>query len=447
MALEKTIMPPTATVWIPKSHAWPRDLKSPVSKQAIHTRQQLGLPIDRPIIASGHQPVLFHPGIVAKLIALDHWSKKTGSASVWVVPDQDVVDSGLVRLPRLDDGLLEVEQVRIAGDRFPVAPSMSVSPLAVGPRLPESFGDIGSWLAGYEHESSMARQFAKATIGLLCEKLELEEPTIVFASDLLGLEAGEMLLDAMLNDPKGAVESYNQSVDQHPQAGVGPLANLERHIELPIWRVQELRVPVMLDLERRSGFDRSHLVPRGLLMTAIMRLAACDLFIHGLGGYEYDQITEHWIQDWLNQSLCPMVAASATMTLDWPVPKTVSSAMLDPDRAVWMAHHARHNPAVYGDLMAEEKKMELVSQIENSKTNGSSALTAHLFAQLHQLLAESRSNHAQAIEELDKVSANAKRSRQTRDIINDRTWAFPLYSDAQMQSLKTQIIQALEGQG
>ena len=42
-------------------------------------RRALGLPTDRPIIMSGHQPTLWHAGILAKLLAAGELARATGA--------------------------------------------------------------------------------------------------------------------------------------------------------------------------------------------------------------------------------------------------------------------------------------------------------------------------------------------------------------------------------
>jgi len=443
MALENTSMQAPEITLLPAPDDWPSDLNAPNSEQSINARQQLGLPTDRPIIASGHQPILFHPGIVAKLIALDHWSSETGAAAVWIVPDQDVVDPALVRLPKQDGESLAVESIRIGGGPIEHSPAASQPVIAIKDGLPDQLDPIGSWLMGYEHEPSLARQFASATVGMLCEQLDLQEPLLIFASDLLSTDAGSALLDVMLADPKAAIEFYNASVEKFPDAGVRPLSITESRVELPLWRLDgEGRVPVFVDLDSETMFDRSNLIPRGIMMTAIMRAFVCDLFIHGTGGYEYDQISEAWLDGWRDQALAPIAAATATMRLEFDIPIAV-----DPDRAVWAAHHARHDPAMLGDYVAADRKLALVDEIAESKLHGNQNHTAKLFAQLQQLLVETRSNHAGAIEEFDAASRAALDSREAREIANSRTWAFPLYTDLQLQSLKDEVIRALGGGG
>lgn len=424
---------------LPSPEAWPAGLVVPESEHAINARAQLGLPIDRPIVASGHQPIVFHPGIVAKLIALDHWAKKTGAAPVWIVPDQDIVDPALIRIPKQAGDSLSVEEIRLGGEPNHQSPVASLPPISINADLSVQLETLGSWLMGYEHEPTLARQFASATIGMLCEQLDLEEPTLIYASDLLQHDAASTLLDAMLKDPAAAIRSYNTSVERFPDAGVRPLSVTDTEIELPFWRLEgAARLPVFVQTDQ-TGFDRPNLIPRGLMMTAIMRSFLCDLFIHGTGGYEYDRITEHWLNEWQGQELAPITAASATMTLGFDLPVAQS-----PEQATWLAHHARHNPAMLGDKVAAQRKSELIEAIAQSKANGTKHITAQHFSDLHRFLEETRAKNADEIRRLDEASKKAQQSRITQEIASSRTWAFPLYTDGQLQSLKAKLVRALD---
>ena len=42
-------------------------------------------------------------------------------------------------------------------------------------------------------------------------------------------------------------------------------------------------------------------------MTGLMRLAGCDLFIHGTGGGAYDLVTEEWLGSWMGWTLALLV--------------------------------------------------------------------------------------------------------------------------------------------
>lgn len=427
---------PIQTHIAPDPSQWPAELLPPKSDRLIVARSAFELPTDQPVVASGHQPILFHPGIVAKLIALDLWATKTGSASAWVVPDQDIVDPASIRVPRWKDGTLGVDIVRIADNAQLTGPAQAYPPLVINEEIPEEFESIASWIAGYEHESTLARQITSATIGALCEMLDLNEPTILYASDLIESQAGEWLIDAMLANPIEAAETYNSSVEQFPDAGVRPLSITDSLVELPLWVIDgHQRSPLVVDRNQAAELDRSTLAPRGLIMTAIMRSVLCDLFIHGTGGYEYDKITERWMKQWFGVELAPHAAVSATVTLQLDQEKSIE----DPDHAVWLAHHARHNPGMLGDHAAADQKAAILSQMAESKSNGNTQHTAQLYRSLHQLLDTTSQTHSKTLSELDSSAKTARALMRSKEIAQDRTWAFPLYKEEQLLELKHQI--------
>src|SRR5690606_18211638 len=62
-------------------------------------RAAVGLPADRPVVLSGHQPTLWHAGILAKLLAACELAAATGAAAGWIVPDADESDPTTARVP------------------------------------------------------------------------------------------------------------------------------------------------------------------------------------------------------------------------------------------------------------------------------------------------------------------------------------------------------------
>ncbi|MBO6512909.1 MAG: hypothetical protein JJ974_02945 [Phycisphaerales bacterium] len=420
----------------PAIDQWARAFDPPRAQPLIQARTQLGLPVDVPIIASGHQPTVFHPGIIAKLIALDQLAKISGAHRLWIVPDQDIVDPALIRMPHGSGNDLEVRELRLGGSTV-VAPAALTAPIEMDPDLPQELESLAQWISGYEHEDSLAKQFSSAIIAMICEQLDLDQPTILYASELMD-SVGSELLDPMLDDPKSAIRAYNTAAERYPDAGVRPLSIDTSRIELPFWRLgSDSRSEVFVDPTHPHELDRSRLAPRGLAMTAIMRLLLCECFIHGTGGYLYDQITTDWIQDWLGQPLAPIVGASADVYLDLELPETPSV-----DHAVWRAHHARHTPAMLSDPAADAQKRELVGSIQDAKDLGDRPLAARRFRELQDLLGRVRKQHAQELEALDQAVEMARSSQHLLDLARDRTWAFPLYTDQQLEQLKASIVDA-----
>ena len=66
---------------------------------------------DSPVIMSGHQPELFHPGVWFKSFALARLAEDAGAIGVNMVVDNDLCRSPAIRCPRERNGVLRVETV------------------------------------------------------------------------------------------------------------------------------------------------------------------------------------------------------------------------------------------------------------------------------------------------------------------------------------------------
>ena len=126
-------------------------------------------------------------------------------------------------------------------------------------------------------------------------------------SRLLETPVGAWILDRLATDPEAAALAHDRAVEAHrwsraatrggrPPRGVARTLARGATLELPLWRTTpEGRVPVLAG----EPLDPATLRPRALLATAMARLAACDGFVHGLGGGVYDEAMEGWIRGWL----------------------------------------------------------------------------------------------------------------------------------------------------
>jgi hypothetical protein len=262
-----------------------------------------------------------------------------------------------------------------------------------------------------------------------------ERPVTIFAANLCATRLFAGLLDRMRADPAHCARTYNDAIAAHPEARLAPL-RVEGEIELPVWHIGAGtgRARARADARIIAESPPSSLAPRALLMTAMLRMAGCDLFIHGLGGGIYDHATERWMRDWIGVELAPTAVVTATLLL--PL-ESAGASPQEIDRAAWRAHHARHDPALLGDPAAAAEKTRLVQQIRDLKRTGGNA--APVFAQLHRLLDESRLRHKDGLDALENSATEARARRAEASIAHDRTWAFPLYPLEDLRRLKSEI--------
>lgn len=405
-------------------------------------RRQLGIPTDRPVVFSGHQPIVFHPGILAKLVAQHEAARRTGAARVWIVADQDPVDLETIRVPvgRGEDLRAQTLQLLAPGSTPPGVPSASLPAMDIEDTGDDRLDALVSYLHACAHESSLARQFASASIGLACDRLGIERPKLIYASDLFDLpsEALWQYTHKMNVDPHACVGAYNKAVRAHPDGRVRPLTIEDDRIELPLWGLRERRPRVAIDTGNFGDFSQDELAPRGLLMSLLVRSHLGELFIHGTGGWAYDKVTQDWAHEWLGVELAPMALTTATQHLELGFS---ADEAIDLDHAAWRLHHARHTPGMLGDHARQARKDELVERIRDTKAAGSDPSEA--FGALQRLLDAYRDDHAQDLERLSEQVRRAERMREQIELANDRTWPFVLFSDEQLSELKRAVVDAM----
>jgi hypothetical protein len=488
MPVEALSLTPDADQWICLArHAFDR-----LSPQARLFRLQLGLPADRPLVMSGHQAGLWHPGILAKHLALRHLARH-GLATAWLVVDQDPEPDGL--------GVLRVPVRRAAPDpddepsrtdpHTPRWPRWSVATIPIAPepvlarlRLEHAPAAIPSFpvrlgedeLTGAIPEGwalpqvlhaplrriaarwpeprpslSAARQAAlaaQALAGALLPGPGHDHP-LVFASTLTRTDFFTALLHRIAQDPLRCVELYNRALEASPDARLAPLSlhPAAGRAELPLWFIDPASG------ERRRVTTRTlpqmappFLAPRALLMTLALRMGACDLFIHGLGGGAtpsggraapdaaapgYDRATERWAASWLGVALAPAVACSATMLL--PLENAPPGLRAEAARAQWLAAHARHDPRLLGEPGAQGAARALARLIESRRTPRH--LRRTLYRRLQELRLEARRAHPERLDQLRRQAVEARRRLRDERVIGDRTWAFALFPAEELAAL------------
>lgn len=416
---------------------------------AMRLREELGLPTDAPVVMSGHQPGFWHPGVLAKRIALREARESLGCAGAWLVVDQDEVDFGIVRVPEhAADGSLRLRDIRFREappDGSPVCTQSAFAPTDT-PEV-RSIEGVRAGLDAMVRALWAHRDAPNAAA-------QLEGAATALAGTLIGdtraimattlartAQFGE-IVERIFADARGCVEAYNAATANAPGAGVAPLVrdSKRQRWELPLWVIERgVRRRVWSD--EAGKVDARTLAPRALLMTALVRMDACDLFIHGTGGFAYDRVTEEWARSWLGRALAPMACVSATLTLS--ALGGGGSDVVDAARAVWTAHHARHNPGAVGAAALAERKREALARIERAKRNGGDAAGA--YRELHALLVEHRELNAAALRGLEERAESARRRAREAAVANDRTYAFPLHGEKSLMGLRDEIRAAFRG--
>ena len=352
----------------------------PLAKLAASAREQLidaasrytgayadvSAPSAGPIVLSGHQPELFHPGVWFKNFALDTLAKTAGGVGVHLIIDSDRCRSasisaptGSLATPRREPiaydqrtAPIPYEQRRLkdqaAFDSFPTRVKQAVAPFVADPLVNEL----------WRHAKAVGCDCLSALLSTPRHTLErawgsqtLELPF----SEVADSEGFRRLAAELLLRADDTATAYNSALADYRLAhglknAAQPLPDLHRKdgcIEAPLWvwsdasparRAIYVRrsgnelflsdrqdwqatvsadpdsvVQMLADLRARGVKVRS----RALVTTLYGRLVLADLFLHGIGGAKYDQVTDRFAERLLG--VRPPAYATMTATLRLPI--------------------------------------------------------------------------------------------------------------------------------
>ncbi len=422
---------------------------------------QLGLPVDRPVIISGHQAAIWHPGILAKYMLTHEVASSVSGCAAWLVVDTDAEDFTTLNTParaaRSDaNAALTRRPFRIASDSIAQqinagVPPASLAPFDVPALTPadETIPAIASSLSAISialtharlNATSAADQIARATLALI-------EPVaprcaVIFASRVSSTDLFQRIALDMARNPERWAKGYNDALAAAPDAQLAPLRFASTGaIELPLWhlpgvnqprqRVYAAQLPSLLR-------DGAAIAPRALLLTGLLRAAACELFVHGLGGAGtdglsgYDAATTRWMSS-MGLSLAPAISCSATLTLPLlPGERTTPEQLA---RLRWRAHAAQHNPALVLDAFGAQSKL---AALEDIKRAASAIERRAAFNALHRELATHRQRAATVLAELNAKADAAAARLQQQLVADDRTFPFPLHDYDALRALRADI--------
>lgn len=373
----------------------------PLSQLRQRMREFIGHDHSQPLIATGHQTELHHPGVWVKNILIQLIADKVGGQSFHFAIDTDSPKHLTLRWPGTTEPLSDDANLTSAawsGLLDPPTPrhldsissklEVSAKTWNFQPMLPELLQSLrrlslvslslSSMLANAMHELDWSLGLRQHV--LLSSPIWVCEPHLVFAHDLI---ANAGIVASRYN---AALADYRK--EQGITTNSRPMPDLfvsEEAIEIPFWlddlhTGKRTRPSVFKSdrgwvLELISGdefiFDpqidgwqaaqqlrvwlnktRHRITPRAMTNMLFLRLLLADQFIHGIGGGRYDQVTDRFIQS--HYGIQPPAFGVTTATLFFPSAAGRSRQCIPCVRQE--GHRLRH------DLLGSRKR-ELVDQI------------------------------------------------------------------------------------
>jgi len=307
------------------------------------------------VLCTGHQPVLAHPGIWIKYLAMARMVPP-GGVGLDLIVDTDAVEEIAAEVPRAN-GLLRRERIVMsrAGPDVPAETLPAPDPeqwrafleaiesclqTAGGPALAPGWDrsrllpvpPSGQGIAGAVTAARRALEGPRPYLSLPVSRLAR---TGAFRRFVLSVAHQAGRFAAVHNATLATYRAHygiRTGAQPFPDLAVEP-----GRIEIPFWLVaggqrQALFIgadttrfyaggrdvgPVARDPDD-PAFAAMEVRPRALALTAFARLVVSDLFIHGIGGGRYDRATDAVVKAFYGVS--PPAYATVTATLHLPFP-------------------------------------------------------------------------------------------------------------------------------
>ena len=317
------------------------------------------------IIATGHQPELYHPGVWIKDFLLQRVAREVSATAIDFVVDSDNFQVLGVSSPCMIPGVKRCQQYLAIG---------SQNGWYAGSPVP-SDRDVHDFCAAVDQMlSSLPTPAVRRHFATFCAELQALRPHATNLAELITMarrryeeSAGSdylelpvtrvarmgafrtFVVDLAQNATRFA-DAYNAELAEYravnkTRSAAQPFPDLavtDGFVELPLWLLGEGGRTSVLASSAPGGITRlvgadgtviadlpadpraalealetsgMLIAPKALALTTYVRLFACDLFIHGVGGGRYDRITDGVCRRYYVVEPPQFVVASITMYL------------------------------------------------------------------------------------------------------------------------------------
>lgn len=450
-----------------------------------------GLPVEdlagRPLVITGHQVEFYHAGVWAKVVAADALARRVaGAVAIDLLVDHDVVDELGFEVPVREgdtwrreavtwgaagavaaDGLLPPDaetfqkwDAALARHEVTHVDAMAMVLAALQPREGEGEATYTQWM-------SRGRQRLEAALGvhvhhvptsLVCQT----EPWLIF-------------VNGWIQNAAAWTDCYNRHLGAYrTRMGITsaqhPMPDLQRRgevLELPFWvyatgsvrqrmfvRVAGPRRTILLEdreVDVSGGLGEITVAglvirPRALTLTMYVRLFLADVFIHGIGGALYDQIT-----DGILNELFGVVPSYGVVSAAWLLPLGEAMDVEAVSALRHRRHHVVHNPQLAIDPFTALKtdvaelirdRRELVEGIGASlreDRKGGKAARREMFRKLHAVNAALHEKSPRVLGRLDEELAAARRAMEENKVLLWREWYFALHGMERLRGLMAEV--------
>lgn len=444
--------------------------QTPLMRETVATlrqelRDSLGLPAHF-LAGAGHQPILWHAGILAKFLAASNIAQARTGPSSWVhfLSDQDAVDPFRMDVPVRDgSGSVRRSSIRlVATDPVHARDAVAAARPAQAAREidVEQFASQGAVegcnrvctaLDQSRGESHAGLQLARVMHA--CAVRWLPAPCAVVTSQaLLACPPAQLILERILRDPVANAQAFNAALQSDPRAAQ-PLHIAGDSTEVPVWGVAAdgRRERIGASEARRRLAQGRVLLPRAFLASGLMRVI-CDTFVHGTGGARYERVGDTWWRAHFGIELPSFATASATL-LPSPSVLGMRGGIMDANPIAWRSAwwdptrlDRKHDGPSQDTLgLIEPVRAAILARI--AKAPRRSAARRDGYRSLSAYIESLRSSHRNELDALQLSESQQRIVRAERALLKDRTWPTVLLTDVAIDAMAQTIKQRVSALG
>jgi hypothetical protein len=429
------------------------------------------------LILAGHQPDLFHPGVWVKNFVLFALSRRAGTTPVNLIVDNDAVKHTAIAVPMIAVEPAQIQRLLLPFDSFGSSSPYEerrIHDESAFDRFPIEIGrltDIWPNQPIVNAFWSRARQ-VQARTPFLGEVFTAARRSFERDWNCRNLEAPISRISQMaafaewsarlVADLPRVHAAYNAAVADYRcrhriRGRRHPVPDLARDgdwLEAPFWAWSARatrREPLFVRAEGGRLYLRAgraawpdlpndtagtawsqlehegfKVRPRALTTTLFARLMLGDLFIHGIGGAKYDEVTNQLITRLIGIEPPGFAVVSGTLRLPFPSFSATEVSLRAARRRV---RELDWNPQRYlsnSELTNQHRQLATANPSSAKERRGYFLSLRELNSQMRPLVASERQRAAKdAKRAADEMAANA--------ILGDRDYAFVLHSERRLR--------------
>lgn len=434
------------------------------------------------VIATGHQPIWHHCGVLAKNSIVSKFAKRVGTG-LHIVLDHDVCDTAMVLPTSCGNGIWGFKRVEIECEqkcvplefRSPLKTEKMQALINAIAEIEGSHFCVDIWRQCIESNSKNipALKNVADSITFLQAKLNLALQLDMAYLPISRLSQSHSFIDfatSIIADAFDFVRCYNNAIANltaetrirnrrpMPRLKIDYSGNI---VELPFWLVSpegkrsslyvmpaKNKISIFTDCAVLGDLDSSdsdsglmaellsccdyRLRPKAVTLTLFVRLFLADWFVHGVGGASYESVTDDILKDYYGINELSFGIATATVTL--PLSSCVDSVSDRTNQLRQQLRKIKYNPErfIENSLLRTETVGSLIikkeSLIRTTKDDSSNAETKRSAWESILEVNKDLLNYATQSQDILKTKLQLlKKKELSKCVLNHREYFFGLF--------------------